>query len=114
VAHVAAWRRHLPPDFDHWEWATNLGWIVAHVAAVKGHLPPDFDRWELADQYVWSVAHEAAKHGHLPPDVPAWVWDLADADGDTVADVAEMYAPPKADADADDKTVEYVAVSYFL
>ncbi len=67
VAHVAARRGDLPPDFDRWTLADDDGVTVAHVAANSGNLPSDFDRWDLADNHGWTVGQEAKRAGTLAP-----------------------------------------------
>ncbi len=60
----------LPAGFSYWEICDlEDGYTVAHVAARRGDLPPDFDRWGLADDDGWTVAQEAARAGTLPADI---------------------------------------------
>jgi len=80
VAHIAARRGPLPPNFNRWEWADQDGWTAAHEAAEKGRLPPDFDRWELTDSKGWTVAQLAYELGYLPDDFP--FYGLFKPDGD--------------------------------
>lgn len=84
----------LPPDFDQWAIADEVGRSVAHVAAIFGHLPPDFDQWGIMNNEGWTVAHSAAFHGHLPADFDRW--DLKDFAEWSVRDVYDL---GKKDAD---------------
>ena len=61
-----------------------------YAQARAGTLPADFDQWELADADGWTVAHAAARFGRLPADFDQW--ELADASGWTVAQVAQAAA----------------------
>ena len=88
VAHVAAERGPMPPDFDRWELSDTYGWTVAHVAATHGHLPPGFDRWAIRDKFGRTVAREAMLRGQLPAGFDRW--DIAAFypsyhDGSTIA-----------------------------
>jgi hypothetical protein len=82
----------LPPDFDQWALANDVGWTVAHVGALHGNLPvlePDgFNQWSLADNKGWTVAHEAARYGGLPADFDQWA--LVDNKGRSVAHEAAL------------------------
>jgi hypothetical protein len=51
--------------------------------ARAGALPADFDQWDLADADGMTVAQVAAMYGHLPADFDQW--GLANGNGWTVA-----------------------------